>query len=67
MEKKGRAYLCNTGKLPQLLIKGKRAYCLKTAKNIRLLSIEDYDLGALVDTYYQMKSFEKALELNAIP
>jgi len=64
---KKRAYLCNTGKLPQLLIKGKRAYCLKTVKNIRLLSIEDYDLGALVDTYYQMKSFEKALELNAIP
>jgi len=39
---------------------------LKTAKNIRLL-FEDYDLGALVDIYYQMKSFEKALELNAIP
>ena len=62
-----KAYLCNIGKLPQLLVKNRKAYCLKTRKGIRLLAIEDYGKGALVDTYYQMKSFEKAIELNVIP
>ncbi len=64
---RSKAYLCNTGKLLQLLKKGKKAYCLESKKNMRLLAIEDYGEGALVDTYYQMKSFEKAVRLNVIP
>ncbi len=64
---KYKAYLCNTGKLSQLLVKGKKACCLKNSKGIRLLAVKDYDKGALVDTYYQMKSFEKAINVSIIP
>jgi len=66
-----RAHINSTGRLSELLVKGKEAFCFRTQNqgktDFRLFAIEESGLGALIDTNLQMKAFEKALERNLIP
>ena len=66
-----RAYLNNTGRLSEFLVHGRKAFCFKLPKqgktDFRLFAIEERGLGALIDTYLQMKAFERSLERNLIP
>jgi len=65
-----RAYINNTGRLLEYLIKGRRGFCTKTEKtektSCRLFSVRENNLGAIIDTQLQMKAFEKALEMKLI-
>jgi len=66
-----RAHINNTGRLTELLVPGKTAYCLprsnpgKTA--FRLFAIPESGGAAIIDTQLQMRSFEAAIELRLIP
>jgi sugar fermentation stimulation protein A len=68
-----RAHLTNTGRLLEFLVKGQKAFCFKTQQHhqgktdCRLFAIEERGLGALIDTWLQMKAFEDALKRNLIP
>ncbi|RLG49909.1 MAG: DNA/RNA nuclease SfsA [Thermoproteota archaeon] len=64
------AYLSNTGRLEQYLVKGRRGYCLRSPggkTSLRLIAVEDMGLAAVVDTRLQMRAFEKAAGLSLIP
>jgi len=64
------AYLNNTGRLEAYIVEGRLAYLLKNpikrSTNYRLFAVEDGNLAALIDTYLQMKLFEKALTMGLI-
>jgi len=66
-----RAYINNTGRLNQFLIKGKQGFCVRNEKggktDYRLFAIKEGKLGAIIDTQLQMKAFEKSLEMGLIP
>jgi sugar fermentation stimulation protein A len=65
-----KAYINNTGRLSEYLVRGRRAYCLWVQKGkttCRLFAIEDRGMAALVDTQFQMRAFEKSIELDLIP
>lgn len=60
-----RAYINNTGRLTELLVKGRRCYCLRKSAgstSLRLIAIDDDEGAALIDTAIQMRAFERALE-----
>ena len=65
------AHINNTGRLSELLVKGRQAFCFRTRHqgktDFRLFAIEECGLGALIDTQLQMKAFENCLERNIIP
>ena len=65
------AHITNTGRLSELLVRGRKAFCFRTRNtpktDYRLFAIEERGLGALIDTQLQMKAFEGALERNLIP
>ena len=65
------AHINNTGRLRELLIRGKRGFCLRFKKpkktKYRLFSIEADGYGALIDTWIQGKAFERSLDLKLIP
>ena len=64
------AHINNTGRLRELLIRGKRGFCLRFKKpkktKYRLFSIEADGYGALIDTWIQGKAFERSLDLKLI-
>jgi len=66
-----RAWINNTGRLEQFMVRGRRAYCLtrnsagKTTH--RLFAIHEGRQGALVDTHLQMKAFETCLRRGLLP
>ena len=66
-----RAHITNTGRLSELIVRGQKAYCFRThhrgRTDFRLFAIDEQGLGALIDTWLQMKAFEKSLERNIIP
>jgi sugar fermentation stimulation protein A len=68
-----RAHITNTGRLLEFMVKGQKAFCFKPQQHhrgktdCRLFAIEERGLGALIDTWLQMKSFEEALLRNHIP
>jgi sugar fermentation stimulation protein A len=67
-----RAHLTNTGRLLEFMVEGQKAFCFKTQHHqgktdCRLFAIEERGLGALIDTWLQMKAFEEAVERNLIP
>jgi len=68
---KRRAYLNNTGRLYQFLVRDRKGYCLRwqgsRKTDLRLFAVEEAGLGAIVDTQLQMQAFEKALEAGRIP
>jgi len=60
----------NTGRLPGLLTPGRVAYCVRKGTGklpLRLLGVNTSKGVALTDVYVQMRSFERAVELGAIP
>ncbi len=65
------AYINNTGRLLEYMVPGRKAYCIprknpgKTTH--RLFAIEDLDGAALIDTGFQMDSFEKLVVKKEIP
>ncbi len=65
-----RAHINNTGRLSEYIVEGNKAYCIKTKPrktNYRVFAVKDGNHAALIDTQFQMRAFEKCLELEAIP
>ena len=66
-----RAHINNTGRLEELLISGNTGYTFPTPHTARtdrrLFAVSERGSGALIDTQFQMKAFEKALALDLIP
>ena len=66
-----RAHINNTGRLHEILIKGRMGYCFKTPHTVktkfRLFAVEEKSFGALIDTQFQMKAFETAFQKNLVP
>jgi sugar fermentation stimulation protein A len=69
--KKHSMHINNTGRLEEFLIRGRKAFCMKTEHKGktegRLFAIEERGLGALIDTQLQMKAFERLVEKGQIP
>jgi len=65
------AHITNTGRLEEFLTEGKQGFCFKTrpgrSTDCRLFAVEDRGLGALIDTWLQMKAFEKLMAAKALP
>lgn len=66
-----RAWINNTGRLKEYLFNGNIGFCTRNRRPLkttyRLFAIREGDLGAIIDTQLQMKSFEKALSMGLIP
>lgn len=65
-----KAYINNTGRLVEYMVRGRRCFCLRReggSTSLRLLAVEDLGEGALLDTQLQMKSFERALAMGLLP
>ena len=65
-----KAYLDNTGRLLDYITKDRIGYCVRIhgrKLNYRLIAVEDHELGAILDTQLQEKSFECAVSKNYIP
>ena len=63
------AYINNTGRLFELLVKGRRGFCLERESgktDYKLFAVEERGLGAVVDTQLQMEAFERAVERRFI-
>lgn len=64
--KVGRAHINNTGRLDEFMVAGLRAYVIPARSagktDFRLFAVQDGDSGALFDTQFQMRAFEKALD-----
>ena len=63
------ANINNTGRLHELLIKGRRGYCIRGGikTDYKLFGIKTGRCAAIIDTRLQMKSFEIAVSKNLIP
>lgn len=64
------AHLANTGKLEDLLIKGKRCYCerIKGKKlSFRLLAVSNGNSFSIIDTKLHEEIFIRALEIGILP
>ncbi len=66
-----RAWINNTGRLEEFMVPGTLAYCHPhdgKATGYRLFAMVEQDgLGALIDTQYQMRCFEAAIEQARLP
>lgn len=66
-----RAYINNTGRLLEFLVRGKKAFCLRNKvsgkTDYRLFALADRDWAAVIDTRLQMVAFERTLEKGLIP
>jgi len=66
-----RAYINNTGRLLDYLVKGRKGFCIRTEwaekTDYRLFSMREDGLGAIVDTQLQMRAFEKDARMKCIP
>jgi len=69
--KKGRAHITNSGRLHEFLVRNRKGYCFETPKTektaFRFFAIEEKGLGAVIDTWLQMKGFEAAQRRGLIP
>ena len=69
--KEERAWINNTGRLTEFMVPGMKAYCHPhdgKRTGYRLFAIAEQDgHGALIDTQYQMRSFERAVEDGLLP
>ena len=65
------AWINNTGRLEEYLVRGRRAFCLPrppTGKTqCRLFAIREGSCGALIDTQFQMRAFERCLHEAQLP
>jgi len=66
---KKRANINNTGRLKELLIKGRKGYCIRKGikTEYRLFGIKSGRYATIIDTQLQMRCFEIALKKNLIP
>ncbi len=69
-EGESKAYINNTGRLFEYMVPGRLAYC--TAKRegrlpYRLFAVSEEGLAALIDTWLQMRGFEKAVSDDMLP
>lgn len=66
-----KAYINNTGRLHQFLVKGREGFCVQNDKpgktDYRLFAIKEGNLAAIIDTQLQMKALERSLEMRLIP
>jgi len=66
-----RAYINNTGRLREYLVEGRTGYCHPHRRpgrtELRLFAVEDAGAAALIDTQYQMRALEVAVERGLIP
>jgi len=64
------AYVNNTGRLLEFIVRGKVAYCLKThggKTKYRLFAVDvENGLAAIIDTRIQMQLFERAADMGLI-
>ncbi len=64
-------HINNTGRLEELLIRGRQAFCFWTESpgktDGRLFAIKERGLGALIDTQLQMKVFERLVGKGGVP
>ena len=74
VEISGKSYsmhINNTGRLEELLLQGRKAFCIETKHpgktDGRLFAVEERGLGALIDTQIQMKAFERLVEKGRLP
>ena len=69
--KEHRAHINNTGRLEEFFVPGRRAFTFPTPHtgrtDRRLFAFQEPGAGALIDTQFQMKAFERALERGALP
>ncbi len=73
-DRKEYAYLHNTGKLEDLIKKGRKCYCISTRKSrtsrktkYDLFAVEYRGKAAIIDTRIQEKSYEIAVNNNILP
>jgi len=70
-KKEKNAYINNTGRLYELLVKNKTGFCVKKESGktgYKLFAIEEFQgLCAIIDTQLQMKCFEQCLKMGLIP
>lgn len=66
-----KAHINNTGRLSELLIRGRRAFCTSLKRprktECRLFAVEERNLGAIIDTQLQMIVFEITLTRGFVP
>ena len=66
-----KAWINNTGRLHEFLVTGTKGFCIRNEKEkktaYRLFAVKEKDSGAIIDTQFQMKTFEKSLEMDFIP
>ncbi len=66
-----RASTNNTGRLADFVVPGKQAYCfphLRPMKtDLSLFAVEDFGVGAILDTRLQMRAFENAVAGAKVP
>ena len=66
-----RAYINNTGRLYQFLVSGREGFCIAHDRprktDVQLFSVQEGNLGAIVDTRLQMRAFEQAVRMELIP
>lgn len=66
-----RAHINNTGRLHEILVRNRVGFCFKTPHtektDYRLFAVEEKNAGALIDTQFQMKAFEKAFQKTMVP
>nr|MBC7245045.1 DNA/RNA nuclease SfsA [Chloroflexota bacterium] len=65
------AWLNNTGRLLEFLTPGRVGFCLARPgsgkTSYRLFAMQEGELGALIDTQLQMRSFEQCLDRRLLP
>ena len=65
-----RAYVCNTGKLLDYIVEGKRGFCIRHERRLksdcRLFAVEDGDSAAIIDTHLQMRALERLIASKMI-
>lgn len=70
-EHERKAHINNTGRLEELLVRGREAYLIPAKAggktDFRLFAVKDKSLAALFDTQFQMQAFEKALARGLLP
>ena len=64
-----RAYICNTGRLLDYIVEGKRGFCIRHERrksDCRLFAVEDGDSAAIIDTHLQMQALERLIASKMI-
>lgn len=69
-DRRYKAWINNTGRLKEYLREGVKGFCIpnRGKNDYRLFALSPYNgLASIIDTFLQMKSFEKCIEYNLLP